>query len=78
MKAERVLNINLGIIGHVDSGKTSLAKVLSGLPPPPSHASLLTFLFLFPSLVQIRARLHRLTSIRSRKSVALRSILDLA
>lgn len=30
MKAERVLNINLGIIGHVDSGKTSLAKVLSG------------------------------------------------
>jgi translation initiation factor 2 gamma subunit (eIF-2gamma) len=27
---QRVLNINMGIIGHVDSGKTSLAKVLSG------------------------------------------------
>jgi hypothetical protein len=27
--ARRVLNINVGIMGHVDSGKTSLAKVLS-------------------------------------------------
>ena len=24
-----ILNVNIGILGHVDSGKTSLAKVLS-------------------------------------------------
>jgi len=27
--AERVLNVNVGILGHVDSGKTSLARALS-------------------------------------------------
>ena len=27
----RILNINLGILGHVDSGKTSLVKALSEL-----------------------------------------------
>ena len=26
----RILNFNLGVLGHVDSGKTSLARVLSG------------------------------------------------
>ncbi len=25
----RILNVNVGILGHVDSGKTSLAKALS-------------------------------------------------
>jgi selenocysteine-specific elongation factor len=25
----RILNFNLGVLGHVDSGKTSLAKALS-------------------------------------------------
>eukprot|EP01112_Ceratiomyxa_fruticulosa_P010457 TRINITY_DN2771_c0_g1_i3.p1 TRINITY_DN2771_c0_g1~~TRINITY_DN2771_c0_g1_i3.p1 ORF type:complete len:546 (+),score=96.05 TRINITY_DN2771_c0_g1_i3:121-1758(+) len=28
---KRILNVNVGILGHVDSGKTSLAKVLSTL-----------------------------------------------
>jgi selenocysteine-specific elongation factor len=28
---ENVLNINVGILGHVDSGKTSLVKALSTL-----------------------------------------------
>lgn len=27
--AERMLNINCGVLGHVDSGKTSLVKALS-------------------------------------------------
>ena len=27
--AQRVLNFNIGVLGHVDSGKTSLAKALS-------------------------------------------------
>ena len=31
MDASSVLNINVGILGHVDSGKTSLAKALSTL-----------------------------------------------
>ena len=26
---QRVLNVNIGILGHVDSGKTSLARALS-------------------------------------------------
>ena len=29
MSSESVVNINVGILGHVDSGKTSLAKALS-------------------------------------------------
>jgi len=28
---ENILNINIGILGHVDSGKTSLVKALSTL-----------------------------------------------
>jgi len=28
---ENILNINVGILGHVDSGKTSLVKALSTL-----------------------------------------------
>jgi hypothetical protein len=30
-KPEEVININVGILGHVDSGKTSLVKTLSTL-----------------------------------------------
>jgi selenocysteine-specific elongation factor len=26
---QRILNVNVGILGHVDSGKTSLARALS-------------------------------------------------
>ena len=29
MAAKRTLNINVGILGHVDSGKTSLCRALS-------------------------------------------------
>ena len=29
MKPKDVLNINIGLLGHVDSGKTSLARALS-------------------------------------------------
>ena len=29
MSAERILNINVGVLGHVDSGKTSLVAALS-------------------------------------------------
>lgn len=29
MAKEKVLNFNIGVLGHVDSGKTSLAKALS-------------------------------------------------
>lgn len=29
MESERVFNLNVGILGHIDSGKTSLARVLS-------------------------------------------------
>lgn len=28
---ENICNVNIGILGHVDSGKTSLAKVLSSI-----------------------------------------------
>ena len=28
---DRILNINIGVLGHVDSGKTSLVKTLSTL-----------------------------------------------
>lgn len=28
----KILNLNVGLLGHVDSGKTSLAKVLSEIP----------------------------------------------
>lgn len=31
IERENVLNINVGILGHVDSGKTSLVKALSTL-----------------------------------------------
>ena len=31
IERESVLNINVGILGHVDSGKTSLVKALSTL-----------------------------------------------
>ncbi len=31
MAVNKVLNINVGILGHVDSGKTSLARALSTL-----------------------------------------------
>jgi selenocysteine-specific elongation factor len=31
MSAPSILNVNVGIMGHVDSGKTSLVKVLSTL-----------------------------------------------
>ncbi len=30
-KPEEVINVNVGILGHVDSGKTSLVKTLSTL-----------------------------------------------
>jgi selenocysteine-specific elongation factor len=26
---EKVININIGVLGHVDSGKTSICKLLS-------------------------------------------------
>ena len=29
MKPKDVLNINIGLLGHVDSGKTALARALS-------------------------------------------------
>ena len=46
----RILNFNLGVLGHVDSGKTSLARALSTvastaafdkviLPLPPAHCN---------------------------------------
>lgn len=31
LKPENVLNVNVGVLGHVDSGKTSLVKALSTL-----------------------------------------------
>jgi selenocysteine-specific elongation factor len=31
LKPEQVLNVNVGVLGHVDSGKTSLVKALSTL-----------------------------------------------
>jgi selenocysteine-specific elongation factor len=31
IERENILNINVGILGHVDSGKTSLVKALSTL-----------------------------------------------
>jgi selenocysteine-specific elongation factor len=35
--AKKILNVNIGILGHVDSGKTSLAKAIS------THASTAAF-----------------------------------
>ena len=29
LKPEKILNINIGVLGHIDSGKTSLCKALS-------------------------------------------------
>jgi selenocysteine-specific elongation factor len=29
LKAEKILNINIGVLGHIDSGKTSLCKAIS-------------------------------------------------
>ena len=29
LKASKIMNINIGVLGHIDSGKTSLCKALS-------------------------------------------------
>ena len=29
LKPEKILNINIGVLGHIDSGKTSLCKAIS-------------------------------------------------
>ena len=29
LKPEKILNINIGVLGHIDSGKTSLCRALS-------------------------------------------------
>ncbi len=29
IKPKQVLNINIGLLGHIDSGKTSLARILT-------------------------------------------------
>lgn len=29
LKSNKILNINIGVLGHIDSGKTSLCKALS-------------------------------------------------
>ena len=29
LKPDKILNINVGVLGHIDSGKTSLCKALS-------------------------------------------------
>ena len=42
VSGHRTLNLNVGIVGHVDSGKTSLG------PPPIPHSS--TILHLSPSI----------------------------
>ena len=31
LKPKHVLNINIGLLGHIDSGKTALARVLSNV-----------------------------------------------
>jgi hypothetical protein len=31
LEPENILNVNVGVLGHVDSGKTSLVKALSTL-----------------------------------------------
>jgi selenocysteine-specific elongation factor len=31
MQENKILNVNVGILGHVDSGKTSLARAISTL-----------------------------------------------
>jgi hypothetical protein len=47
---QRVYNINLSVIGHVDSGKTSLAKALSNQGSTASfdkHPQVFLFFFFF-------------------------------
>ena len=41
-----ILNINVGILGHVDSGKTSLGKS-NRFPHPPPHPSLYLYVYLY-------------------------------